>query len=624
MNKKAALLAVLITIGQQTVVSADNNAPSDSVNLNEVTVTGTRNATDTRYLPTTISVINRQKLTENYRQSVLPTISEQVPGLFVTSRGVLGYGVSTGSAGSIKVRGIGSGASLLVLVDGLPQYAGLMGHPIADAYQTMLADKVEVLRGPASLFYGSNAMGGVVNIVTRKPQHDGSRTYVNMQAGSYGTIEGGITTTTRKNKLQSILGFNYGKTDGHRPNSQFQQYSGFAKLGYDISNNWTLSGDLNLTHFESSNPGTVSAPINDNDSRITRGMASAALTNDYGWTSGAVRVFYNWGHHEVNDGYENGEQPLAYLYKHNDLMGGVSIYQSASLFSGNRITVGLDYQHFGGKAWNDSLTNAGFSVLGDKTIDEFAGYADFRQDIASWLTLDAGLRIDHHSTTGTELIPQGGLTFRLSDQSELKAMVSKGFRNPTIRELYMFRPANNELKPERIMNYELGYSQRLLENKLKIAANVFYLKADNLINTVMQDGRRININTGEAENWGIELETAFTIAANLSVNANYSFLHMTNHIEGAPEHKLYIGGNYSISRLSLTTGLQYISGLYTATGANEKKESFVLWNLTASYRMAQGVQLFVRGENLLAQCYEINSGFPMPKATFMGGINWAF
>ena len=412
--------ALLAATAAPAPAATDATGAADSVGLGEGVVTGTRGATDIRHLPMTVSVVGRQKLTESYRTQVLPTISEQVPGLFVTSRGVLGYGVSNGSAGSIKVRGVGSGASMLVLIDGVPQYAGLMGHPIPDAYQTMLADRVEVLRGPASLLYGSNAMGGVVNIVTRQLRRDGSRNNVTLQGGSYGTIEGGITNTTRKGRVESILGFNYSHTDGDRPDSRFSQYSGFAKLGYEISSHWRATGDINLTHFEAENPGEVESPLTDNDSRITRGMASLALTNTYRNTEGAVRVFYNWGHHEINDGYGPGEEPQEALYMHDDLMGGVSIYQSASFFRGNRITLGFDYQHFGGRAWNEEMATKAESVLGDKEQDEVAGYAELRQDLWSWLTIDAGLRVDHHSQSGTELVPQGGLTFRLSPQADLK------------------------------------------------------------------------------------------------------------------------------------------------------------------------------------------------------------
>ena len=99
----------------------------------------------------------------------------------------MGYGVSTGGSGQMSMRGIGGPAQaglpttgLLVLIDGHPQYMGLMGHPIADAYQSMLVERVEVVRGPASVLYGSNAMGGVVNIVTRHMAQDGIKTDIDV------------------------------------------------------------------------------------------------------------------------------------------------------------------------------------------------------------------------------------------------------------------------------------------------------------------------------------------------------------------------------------------------------------------------------------------------------------
>ena len=125
---------------------------ADSLTLGEVVVTGTRNATDVRHLPMTVSVIGRDVLTADHQPSVLPTVMHQVPGLFVTSRAMMGYGVSGGAAGGINLRGITGGAGqLMVLIDGHPQYQGFYGHPISDSYQTMRAERVEVLRGPASV-----------------------------------------------------------------------------------------------------------------------------------------------------------------------------------------------------------------------------------------------------------------------------------------------------------------------------------------------------------------------------------------------------------------------------------------------------------------------------------------
>lgn len=572
----------------------------------------------------TVSVVGEETLREHYRTSVLPTLCEQVPGLFVTSRSVLGYGVSTGAAGTLKVRGIGGGAALLVLMDGEPQYAGLYGHPIADACPVMAADRVEVIRGPASTLYGSNAMGGVVNIVTRQAPAAGSRTHVNVQGGSYGTLQGTVTNSLRAGHFSSAAGISYGRTDGHRANAGFEQVSAFAKGAYSMSDYWDATAHVNLTHFDSSNPGEASSPMTDNDMCITRGAVSLAVTNDYGRTDGALRAYYNWGHHHINDGYEAGEDPQTAYYLHDDLMGGLSAYQSAELLAGNRTTLGVDWQHFGGKAWNKSIADGVRTYLADVTEDELAVYADFRQDLGQRLTLDVALRWDLHSQSGTEWVPQGGLTYRLRGGGRLSASVAKGFRNPTIRELYMFRPANDALEAERLVSYELAWRQPWIGGRLMTGINLFYIDADNLISTEMVDGSACNVNTGATHNSGLEVEATYTLSSALALQANYSLLHMSNPQTSAPEHKLLLAARYQTGRLTLRPSLQYVGGLYTATGTEARQEDYWLLNLTADYALLDGLRLFARGENLLAQRYETVEGFPMPRATVMAGVDWTF
>ena len=122
---------------------------------------------------------------------------------------------------------------------------------------------------------------------------------------------------------------------------KFEQYGGYAKLGYDINSFWKVWGDVNVTHFNASNPGTIQVPLIDNDSRITRGMTSFALENHYEKTSGALSFFYNWGRHKINDGYQIGKEPQKSHFNSKDKMLGVSWYQSATLFTGNRLTLSL-------------------------------------------------------------------------------------------------------------------------------------------------------------------------------------------------------------------------------------------------------------------------------------------
>lgn len=599
--------------------------------IGEVVVTGTRNETDVRHLSQTVSVVNRTQIENAMQPSLLPVLTEQIPGLFVTSRGIMGYGVSGGAAGNISLRGLSGGtARLMVMIDGHPQYAGIFGHPISDAYQSFMAERVEVLRGPASVLYGSNAMGGVINIVTRKMQEDGINTNVHIGYGSYNTLETEITNRIRKGRFSSIVSGSYNRTDGHRTDMDFEQYSGYAKLGYEVTDNWNVRGDVNLTHFNASYPGPASAPLLDADQSITRGMTSLAVENRYEKTSGAVSLFYNWGNHWINDGYapSEDETPQDARFNSRDNMMGVSIFQSAQFFEGNRITLGFDWFRYGGRAWNRYVSGekaGSVSELVDKHENELAGYIDLRQDFSSWLTFNAGLRVDHHSRVGTEWIPQAGLAFHLPHAIELKASASKGFRYPILREMYMFPPQNPDLQPESMWNYEVAFTQRLMNGRLTYGINLFYIDGKNLIQTLPNPNGSgmLNQNSGKIENSGVELQAAYRIDSHWSVDGNYSFLHMENPVVAAPEHKLYAGANFSYKKWNISTGLQYLAGLYTQTDP-EIRENFMLWNVRASFEFTRWLSIWTRGENLLAQKYEINAGYPMPRATIMAGCNIKF
>ena len=291
------LFSSLLSISGMAENRKDSTQIGRNYVIDEVVVTGTRNETDIRHLPMTISIVNRQQIEKRYEPSLLPLLTEQVPGLFTTSRGIMGYGVSTGAAGGMSLRGIGGSptAGLLVLIDGHPQYMGLMGHPIADAYQSMLAERVEVLRGPASVLYGSNAMGGVINIVTRKQQEEGVKNNMQVGYGSYNTLQTEFSNRVKKGCFSSVVTGSYNRTDGHRSDMEFEQYGGYAKLGYDLSTFWKVWEDINVTHFNASNPGTVQTPLFDNDSRITRGMTSFALENHYEKTLNVLKKLEDKG-----------------------------------------------------------------------------------------------------------------------------------------------------------------------------------------------------------------------------------------------------------------------------------------------------------------------------------------
>lgn len=616
------LYTLALCLFAQTAVAQKQDSLQQTqrtLSIDEVVVTGSRIATDRRLLPMTISVVEREQIEQDNRPSLLPTLVEQVPGLFITSRGVMGYGVASGAAGGISVRGVGGSPTtgVMVLIDGHPQYMGLMGHPIADAYQSMIADRVEVVRGPASVLYGSNAMGGVINIITRKSKEPGSHTDIRLGYGSYNTLDAEAANRTHAGRFSSTVTASYSRSDGHRANMDYEQAGGYARLAYDLGREWEITGEVNLTHFNASNPGSISSPIIDNDSRITRGTSSIALRN----SRGAVSAFYNWGVHRINDGYSAGESPLDYRFRSQDAIAGAMLYQSFTLLKGNRTMVGADYRHFGGKALNRYLDGSADKIIADKEMDNVAAYIDLQQQLTPWLTLDAGVRMDYNSHIGTEWVPQGGLAVQLPRNMQLKAMVSKGFRFPTIREMYMFPPQNPDLKAERMWNYEISLRQQV--GRMAYGVSLFYIDGENMIRTLPVDGRMMNVNTGRIENFGTEIEATWSVSSHLSLSANYSYLHMKYPVVAAPEHKLYAGVRYAVGRWALATDVQLLRGLITQTSPL-MEENVLLWNCDLGFTLARQCRLYLRAENILAQRYEINAGYPMPRATLHGGVKLSF
>ena len=595
----------------------------DSIQLDEVIVTGTSRSISIRHLPMSISVIGNKEIKDRLEPSLLPLLTEEVPGLFITQRGVMGYGVAAGAAGGMNVRGIGGAptAGVLVLIDGNPQYMGLMGHPLADSYQSLMAEKVEVIRGPSSMLYGSNAMGGVINIITKKTKANENSTSAQVMYGSYNTFSAEASAIGRRDALSGTFNIGYNRSDGHRENMDFEQLNGYGKLGYEINSNWSTNIDLNLSTTKSSNPGTLMNQISDNDADVMRGVASAAIQNSYDKTSGAVKLFYNFGKHEINDGYKEGESPKPYRFHSTDQMMGLSAHQSYSLFKNNQTTAGIDLQRFGGEAWNEYSIQRDDSTLANVNLYDVSGFVHTQQSVLSnKLWLNAGVRLDYHETNGAEWIPQVGVSYSPTSSNVLKAMVSKGFRNPTIREMYMFPPQNPDLKPERLMNYELSYSQNLLQNRLTMGLNIFYINGENIIQVNFVDGKPLNMNSGKVENKGFEISSKLQVTEALNISGNYSYLDMTYALLGAPKHKLYFGGNFTKDRWSFSTGIQIISKLFTQIKPEEQTVSFNLWNARVNYKANSWLSVFAKGENLLGEKYEMNAGYPMPKTTIFGGL----
>ncbi|MDE5924255.1 MAG: TonB-dependent receptor plug domain-containing protein, partial [Muribaculaceae bacterium] len=298
--KSKSILTILLAMANVSALDISGAEIADSVmRLEEVVVTGSGERIAGRLLPYTVSVVDHTQLEAAGSTQVLSAISGMVPSLFVTERSLFGFGVSNGGSGHIKLRGVGGdrASAVLMMVDGQPQFAGIYSHHIADFYDKEYVDRVEVLRGPGSVVYGSNAMAGAINVITKNARRDGVRTTLQSQYGSYNTWLSSATNTVRFGRFSSLVSLSYGRSDGTVDNFDFHQADGYAKIGYDFSDRWQASLDYTLMNFRGNDP--IYPRLSDPDSEaiyhqdVIRSEASATVANNYGSTSGVGRVYYS-------------------------------------------------------------------------------------------------------------------------------------------------------------------------------------------------------------------------------------------------------------------------------------------------------------------------------------------
>lgn len=403
---------------------------------------------------------------------------------------------------------------------------------------------------------------------------------------------------------------NHDRTDGHRDEKdEFRITNGYVKLGYRLSERFQATLDGNLAHFKTYDPGPADAPYEDEDHwvDIDRGKVALSLENDFDVFAGGLKLFQNFGEHKIYDGWHS-----------NDSNAGLLFYQGIRLYENSLLTVGTDYKHYGGEAEN-TVSDIDF---GEHSVDEFGVYTAIQQTIRERLVLNGGIRLDRHSEFGNEVVPQIGISYHIGTRTTVKGSVSKGFRSPTIRELYLFPPANSDLEPERMWNYELGIAQRFLNDRINLELTGFTAEGENLILTEGQFPNVENRNSGDFRNSGFEIESGFALSRSVHLVGNYSFLDTNEPIVSSPEHQLFAECAYSSGPISLSANVTHIGGLYTSvSGDQTESETYSLLGIRLAYRPIHGAEFFVTGENLTDVSYEINRGYPMPGATVLAGVS---
>ena len=551
-----------------------------------------------------LQVISEQDIKNYSNFSTLELVDIFSPSAFLFDKRLVGYGVGSAGAGSFNIRGIGGqpNSSVLVLINGHPDFMGLFGHPLPDVYSPDQVKSVEIISGPSSTVFGSNAMGGIVNIVTGS-DYDHILS-VGLEGGSFSTFIGKIFFAKKIDKHGLYFSSRSISTDGHIPQTSFKSQN--YQIGYDYfaSPIWHLSVNGTYVPYSFDDPSRQGDPLKlGTYGIIKRGNGSIIVSNNYEELKGSIQLYGNSGYHRFYDGF----------YSH-DFSYGASIYQQYKYVNQLSLAFGSDYLYYGGKANTDNALHK---------INSIGTYILALYNPLTNLSFKGGIRFQYASEFLYNYSPVLGLTYNFLNNLEVYGNYQSGFRFPTIQELYLFPISNPELKDENVNGYEIGMKYYLNTGSfIKIA--VYSNKVENLIEVVANPVSPPPVhyaNSGSNNIWGAEGEGHFVLTENLSLNLGYGFLDAGSITSFNPKNQIKYMVTWQKDFYQVSLFGKYLSTIYTADNFNSPVGAFNLLNLYTGFHFEE-FTLSIKLNNLLNRVYYYLPGFKAPGFSILMGIDF--
>ena len=557
--------------------------------LDPVLVTATRTETEARNLPRSVTVVSGDEMRIKGATSVIDGIVGSAPGLSVTQRSVVGFGLGSSSTGKITIRGVGGtpNAQVLFLVDGRPDFVGLFSHPVPDAYALSQVERVEIVRGAASAVYGTNAMGGVINIISRRKHAAGHGVSINAMGGPWSTYDGDVTFMGMLDSgLDYRLTAGHTHTDGHVEQSSFTRSHFSGTLGWR-SGAWDISVRGAATPFDGECAGEIST------FDILRNSASLTAAYSEGDLTGRVIVHGNWGHHEFSDGWES-----------DDYTRGVTSYASYDMRGLFQTTLGVDVKQYGGSA------TAGSADYGDPSVIEFAPSLGLQVPVMNFAVLNGAFLAQYHNKYGWYACPEGGLVLHPVAELTLRGSVSRGFRSPDMRAMYLFqyRPGvglippdqkdYRDLDPEETLSTEVGASYTFAR-WLSVDMAAFRTKGTNLL-----AGSPLQ-NVGDFTYKGLEFQSRFSLPR-VTGRAFATVMDLGENKAGNEEFSAGLASTVSVEQFAVSIDLRHVRNRYdyaSVDARDVKLPNATLLNVTVSRPIWQGLRGMVAFRNILDDTY---------------------
>lgn len=540
----------------------------------------------------------------------LPGVNNAM-NLLNTQQGIFTRQTGAFGRADVDIRGIGQrGRRIAVLVDGRPEKMGLFGCTVTHAFPLDNVERIEVVKGPSSVLYGSEAVGGVVNILTHMPEKKFETDFTGSY-GSYNTQKYNFRHGGNLNKFSYFLTLDRRSSDGHRENSGYKGNALTGKIQYKWTEDLVSSFQVKYFDGRKYEAGPVDHPLSDFWNDYQRGAADFSLRKNTPQNEIFAKLYTNFGHHQFSDGWHS-----------KDFVNGGVIRYTNKQIARNKLTIGGDFRFLGGKSYN--------FPQGEWQKNEQAIF--FHDQYVLWKKwiLSTGLRLHRDSLYGLQLSPQWGMVYQINDGLSLKGNISKGFRSPQLNELFMFPAANPDLKPEIMWNYELGFKKNLF-SWLVLDGTYFHMKGSNFIETQPNDSPPPLFqfkNAGEFAFNGVEAALRASINQNLFFNLFYTYLDTGEKTKGRPGHKIDLFLRWTESSYFVSLQGQYVTDYFAGNFSTRSLPSYFLLNIRMSLNLSKKIKIFLDINNLFNQDYSIfvelpgiASGiYPMPGRNFNLGI----
>lgn len=558
--------------------------------------------------------IDGQALRDSPRGDVLGAISQRAAGVYVPSRGLL-HGVAAGATGAIHLRGLGGSpnSQVLVVEDGVPDYQGIFGHPIPDAYVPALIDEVLVVRGGDSVLYGTNALGGAIVIRSRWLEREGYEISNDAAYGSYSTLRETATALGRFGRWDAAAAFHALSTEGHRAGAGGGEMIGITAARYRFNRDLSLSFRNKVVHLDGGDPGPASHPFTDHWYDVWRDNVSLRLGYDRGATRVSLTPYLNVGVHRLYDGFES-----------TDLVGGGIADTELELAKIATLALGLGVQSVGGVVEN-RITGERPDV---RDVADLSFHNQLTVTPVKRLALVLGSRELYSTTYGFVFLYKAGARADLPAGLHLASRVSKNFRQPTIRELYLPYPtANPDLKPERSLtwNATAGHDSK----HLGLECTLYRTEAENLIKYFGTWPSAEVVNVDHVVIWGVEGEIRVSDIGPLAFLVSGDWKRVGRYTRQNPEAKIVsqvdLGHDFGPHFAGASLSGEWVHGLYMADYSRQPIDDVFFMDLALRYRYTppgSGLSLepYVLMRNLLDNRYAYVEDYPMPGFNVLVGL----